>query len=460
MNNQQYLTVSALTKYIKRKFDVDPYLATVFVRGEISNFKKHTSGHLYFSLKDEKARIQAVMFHREAKQMRFLPEDGMNVLVQGHVSVYEQSGQYQIYVQEMVPDGIGELFLAFEQLKLQLEKEGLFHPERKKPIPKYPKTIGVVTSPTGAAIRDIITTIHRRYPIGQIYIYPALVQGQLAAESIAKAIQKANDHGICDVLIVGRGGGSIEELWAFNEEPVARAIAQSNIPIISAVGHETDVTIADFVADLRAPTPTGAAELAVPHMEEIMERLLHRQIQLFRLMAEKIRFEKTRLYSLEQSYILRNPHRIYEPKWERIDRIVDRMERAYEKIIFRKTHKLQQLHQVLKSHHPAKMVEQKSEKYIYLKERLTQQSTSIMKLKVNHFLHLVQRLESLSPLNILKRGYSVAYREDGKLVKSIQQVEQNEKIVLQVMDGKFHCTVDHIEKGESNGTKNEGSTNI
>lgn len=284
---QRYLTVNALTKYIKRKFDADPHLQDCYVKGEISNFKQHSSGHMYFTLKDDKARLLAIMFASANRSMKFKPENGMQVLVSGDLSVYEASGQYQIYIKDMKPDGVGELFLAFEQLKAKLTEEGLFSPENKLALPKYPKTVGVVTSPTGAAIRDIVSTIKRRYPIANILLLPALVQGDQAAASIAKAIKYANTTGKIDVLIIGRGGGSIEELWAFNEEVVARAIFSSKIPIISAVGHETDFTIADFVADLRAPTPTAAAELAVPHIDELIERILNRQTRMLRAMKEK-----------------------------------------------------------------------------------------------------------------------------------------------------------------------------
>ncbi len=285
---QRYLTVNALTKYIKRKFDADPHLQDCYVKGEISNFKQHSSGHMYFTLKDDKSRLTAVMFARENRHIKFEPENGMQVLIRGDLTVYEQTGQYQIYIKEMKPDGIGELFLAYEQLKEKLTKEGLFSQEYKKALPRYPNTVGIITSPTGAAIRDILTTIKRRYPIANIILLPALVQGDQAAPSIANAISQANDNGNIDVLIVGRGGGSIEELWAFNEEIVARAIFSSKIPIISAVGHETDFTIADFVADLRAPTPTAAAELAVPHIDELIERILNRKTRLLRSMKEKI----------------------------------------------------------------------------------------------------------------------------------------------------------------------------
>ncbi|MFL6563271.1 MAG: exodeoxyribonuclease VII large subunit, partial [Bacillus sp. (in: firmicutes)] len=328
MQEQRYLSVNALTKYIKRKFDADPHLRDVHVRGEISNYKQHSSGHMYFTLKDEKARILAVMFSSQSRTMKFAPENGMKVIVKGEISVYEPSGQYQIYIKEMRPDGIGELFLAYEQLKQRLELEGLFAIDTKKAIPLYPRTVGVITSPTGAAIRDVITTIKRRYPIANILVFPALVQGDNAAPSIAKAIAKANNMNEIDVLIVGRGGGSIEELWAFNEELVARAIFSSDIPIISAVGHETDFTIADFVADLRAPTPTGAAELAVPHIDELLDRVLQRQTRLLRTMKGKFQFEKERLNRVQKSYAFRYPHRLYEQKLEQLDKLTEMLVRG------------------------------------------------------------------------------------------------------------------------------------
>lgn len=263
MTSNSYLSVKALTKYIKRKFDADPHLRDVYVTGELSNVKVHSSGHIYFTLKDDSSRINATMFRSQASKLSFKPEEGMKVFIRGDVNVYEASGAYQLYAQTMEPDGIGGLFVAFNQLKERLQKEGLFNPNFKQPIPQFPKTIGVLTATTGAAIRDICTTITRRYPQAEILIYPTLVQGACAAPNITENIYLANRHGFCDVLIVGRGGGSIEDLWAFNEEIVARAIFESRIPVISAVGHETDTTIADFVADLRAPTPTAAAELAV-----------------------------------------------------------------------------------------------------------------------------------------------------------------------------------------------------
>ncbi len=292
MSEAAYVTVSALTKYIKRKFDVDPHLEDIWIKGELSNVKIHTRGHIYFTLKDEHARMQAVMFQRQSSRLAFKPEDGMKVIVRGGISVYEPSGSYQLYAKEMRPDGVGALYLAYEELKKKLAGEGLFDDRHKQAIPAFPATIGVVTSPTGATVRDVITTLKRRYPLVKVIVLPALVQGENASRSIVKRIEEANAQKMCDVLIVGRGGGSIEELWAFNEEIVARAIFASAIPIISAVGHETDFTISDFVADIRAATPTGAAEIAVPHTTDLMERTKTAEVRLTRAMRRRYQQEK------------------------------------------------------------------------------------------------------------------------------------------------------------------------
>ena len=267
---KQYLSVTALTKYIKYKLEGDTHLKQIYLKGEISNLTKHSRGHYYFSLKDENAQIKAIMFSSATKSLAFDPKDGDKVLAYGAISVYEPSGSYSIQIYQMEPDGIGALYLAYEKLKEELEEKGYFSQTRKKPIPKYPSAIGVITSPTGAAIRDIIHTIERRYPLTKLILYPALVQGDTAKESIRDQINKANQDSLVDVLIVGRGGGSIEDLWAFNERVVAEAIYASKIPIISAVGHETDFTISDFVSDLRAPTPTAAAELATPDRKSVV----------------------------------------------------------------------------------------------------------------------------------------------------------------------------------------------
>ncbi|MEH7335493.1 exodeoxyribonuclease VII large subunit [Neobacillus drentensis] len=448
MQEERYLSVNALTKYIKRKFDADPHLRDIHVRGEISNFKQHSSGHMYFTLKDEKARILAVMFSSHSRFMKFSPENGMKVIVKGDITVYEPGGQYQIYIKEMQPDGIGELFLAFEQLKKRLEAEGLFALETKKALPLFPKTIGIITSPTGAAIRDVITTIKRRYPIANILVFPALVQGENAASSIAKQIEKANSMKEIDVLIVGRGGGSIEELWAFNEELVARAIHQSRIPIISAVGHETDFTIADFVADLRAPTPTGAAELAVPHIEELMDRVLQRQTRLLRAMQEKFRFEKERLNRVQKSYAFRYPHRLYEQKLEQVDKLTELLVRGSSRLASIKKGQHDLLHKRLQRNHPSEALAAAQKSFDRTQKDMDRAMHKILSKKQTDFDRLVSTLQALSPLKIMERGYSLAYSAESRLVKSVSQVKVNERVQIQLTDGSLYCKVENIKESE------------
>lgn len=446
MEKVQYLTVQALTRYIKRKFDFDPHLQDVFVKGEISNYKKHTSGHLYFTLKDNKARILAVMFSSQAKKLRFEPENGMTVLLHGEVTVYEPSGQYQIYVKEMEPEGIGALYLAFEQLKEKLSKEGLFNKDRKKPLPLYPKTVGVVTSPTGAAIRDILTTIKRRYPIAKIIIYPALVQGNAAAASIVSAIETANSRKEADLLIVGRGGGSIEELWAFNEEEVARAIFASEIPVISAVGHETDTTIADFVADLRAPTPTGAAELAVPNIDDLIERILNRKIRLIRAIKERTNVESKRLDRLTKSYAFRYPQKLFEQKTEHLDRTVEQANRLLKQKIADTNQKMKYLEQRLKSNHPQGQFDAANNKLGQQVKRMSRSFEAIFKLKEKEFLSQVSTLNVLSPLKVMERGYSIAYDSEDHIIKSINNVKVGDSIKVTLTDGTLKAKI--IEREE------------
>ncbi|MFE3973247.1 MULTISPECIES: exodeoxyribonuclease VII large subunit [unclassified Peribacillus] len=446
MSNQQYLSVSALTKYIKRKFDADPHLQNVYIKGEISNFKQHTSGHMYFTLKDEKARLLSVMFAANNKGMKFLPENGMKVLVKGDISLYEAGGQYQLYVKSMAPDGVGDLYLAYEQLKKKLEAAGLFLAEHKKPIPQYPKSVGVITSPTGAALRDILTTIKRRYPIARIIVYPALVQGNNAAKSIAKAISLANARAESDVLIVGRGGGSIEELWAFNEEIVAESIYDSDIPIISAVGHETDFTIADFVADMRAPTPTGAAELAVPHLNEIHERLMNRKNRLTRSIREAVNFERTRLTRMERSYAFRYPHKMYEQKLEQLDKTMDRLGRSSTRYFMKKRDELNQINDILKKQHPEQAVKKSKDELRQHAKVLRRAMEAIYRQKSQQFVHITATLSALSPLKIMERGYGLVFAEDETLVKSTQQVTEGDRIAVSIKDGTLECEIKEIKE--------------
>jgi exodeoxyribonuclease VII large subunit len=446
MSEVRYLTVTALTKYIKRKFDVDPHLQDIWIKGELSNFKLHSRGHMYFTLKDENARIQAVMFAGYNRALTFRPENGMKVIIRGEISVYEPSGNYQMYVKEMQPDGIGNLYLAYEQLKQKLQEEGLFDPAHKQPIPSYPNRIGVVTSPTGAAIRDIITTLKRRYPVADIILVPALVQGDNAAPSIVKAIQRANDLGDLDVLIVGRGGGSIEELWAFNEEMVARAIYESNIPIISAVGHETDFTIADFVADLRAPTPTGAAELAVPHLTEVMERIEQRKIRMVRAMREIMSFNKERLNRAQKSYAFRYPQKLCQQKEQELDKLIDRLYRESRRNIKSKKERYQQLAHLLLRNHPKEKVKRLAEQHQVLMKALVKDMQAILKQHQMLFVSTASKLHALSPLKTMERGYSLVYNEQQQLVKSTKHVSAGEMVRVRLSDGDLHCEVAKVEE--------------
>lgn len=448
MLEQKYLTVNALTKYIKRKFDADPHLQNIFVKGEISNFKQHSSGHMYFTLKDEKARILAVMFSSHSRTMKFLPENGMKVVLRGEISVYEPSGQYQIYVTEMRPDGIGDLYLAYEQLKKRLELEGLFAEKHKLVIPFFPKVVGVITSPTGAAIRDILTTIKRRFPIAKVLVFPSVVQGDQAAPAIVRAIENANEMNDIDVLIIGRGGGSIEELWAFNEEKVARAIFFSKIPIISAVGHETDFTIADFVADLRAPTPTGAAELAVPHIDELMERILQRQTRLLRAMKEKIRFENERLNRLKKSYAFRYPERLYKQKLEQIDKLTERLVKGSAHLSMIKENQLENLIKGLQRNHPKRQLQQAKERFDLSQKEINQAMLQILVRKQSEHKRINSTLHALSPLKIMDRGYSLVYLGENQLVKSTRQVKENDSVQIKLTDGTLLCKVQDIKEGE------------
>lgn len=449
MSENRFLTVTALTKYIKRKFDADPHLHDVFVKGEISNFKQHSSGHMYFTLKDERARILAVMFASQNRSLKFIPENGMKVLLSGEVTVYEQGGQYQIYVKTMQPDGIGDLYLAYEQLKERLEKEGLFSPEHKKPLPKFPNTVGVITSPTGAAVRDIITTIKRRYPVARILIFPALVQGDHASGSIVKAIEKANEMNEVDCLIVGRGGGSIEELWAFNEEAVVRAIFASRVPIISAVGHETDFTIADFVADMRAPTPTGAAELAVPHMNELLERVLTKQSRLIRVMKEKVRFQQERLNRIEKSYAFRYPQKMYEQKMEQVDKVTERLVRGADNLFVTQKDAYSSLIRRLERNNPKQLFALAAEQHTKMEKELNRAMVAIFSAKSKDYHQMLATLDALSPLKVMDRGYSLVYDQEGRLAKSVGDFSKDSQLKVQMADGSLLCKVTEVEGKES-----------
>ena len=448
MAEQLPITVSALNKYLRAKFQADRNLQSILLRGEISNFKRHSSsGHFYFTLKDDNGRISAVMFRQHNANIVFEPQDGMQVIVQGEVTVYPQSGSYQIYINNMQPDGIGSLYIAFEQLKKKLYEEGLFDQQFKKKIPSFPTVIGVVTSPTGAAIRDIITTIQRRYPLGKVIVIPTLVQGQQAPESIVKSIETANSIPVIDVLIVGRGGGSIEELWAFNEEIVARAIFNSRIPIISAVGHETDTTISDFVADLRAATPTAAAEQVSISQRELQEQISTLDNRLAKAMNTVIERKQVLLTNLQESYIFRNPQSLLNPKQERFDRTYDDLIGSFKQIMSDKGLQLRELSSSLFVHHPKNRIQLEKQRFGQLSSTLTKELMSIMMKKQYNMEKVIHQLDALSPLKVMSRGYSLAYKNGEELIKNVGQVEKGESFDLKVTDGTILCEV--IGKKES-----------
>ncbi|MEI3606776.1 exodeoxyribonuclease VII large subunit [Pseudogracilibacillus sp. SE30717A] len=438
---EKYLSVTALTRYVKRKIELDPHLQEVWLKGEISNFSHHSRGHMYLTIKDTNARIQAVMFSSDNRQLKFRPENGMNVLLRGHVSVFEPYGNYQFYIKSMEPDGIGALYLAFEQLKVKLESEGYFELQHKRQIPKFPRHIGVITSPTGAAVRDIITTIKRRFPIVQLTVLPVLVQGGEAAPSIVKAIENACSLEMFDTLIIGRGGGSIEDLWSFNDERVVKAIFHSKIPIISAIGHETDVTISDFVADLRAATPTGAGELAVPSMQELSDTVHHLKARLIKLTQLTIMKKTESLQVLRKSYAFHYPKHLLSDKEQYVDRLTEKLQTSFSSII--KIKKTEYEHQLtrIKAQHPKKVQELAKGNLLKLKEDLHKYSEAIIEKKTQNLLSYIDKLSLLNPLYIMKRGFALPINEKGKIIKSVDQVAIKEHVEIKMQDGSVHCLV-------------------
>ena len=415
--NPEYITISELNHYIKGVMDDNIFLNKVYLKGEISNFKAHTRGHLYFTLKDEGSRLNAVMFSYQTGGLKFEPADGMKVLVCGKISVYEATGSYQIYVESMEQDGLGNLYIEFEKLKKKLAAEGLFDPAKKQKIPKVPKKIGIVTASTGAAIRDILTTIKRRYPICETILFPALVQGNDAARDIVKKIEIANTYDI-DTLIVGRGGGSIEDLWPFNEEIVARAIFNSRVPVISAVGHEIDFTIADFVADLRAPTPTAAAELAVPNIDTIntyLENAINRSTLSINNLIDN---RKQTLTSFMTSYVLKKPAAMYEIKEQNLDFLIDKLNKEMKTILDSVNIRL----------------------FKSVNSYVMTNPDILYKYKEQNLEHIVNKLEMLNPMNTLKRGYAII-KKDEKVISDSQKVKKDDIINVALRDGKISAKV-------------------
>ncbi len=398
---QTVLSITQLNEYIRGKMDADALLTQVAVRGEISNYKLYPSGHHYFTLKDESSALKCVMFKGNAMRLRFRPENGMKVIAMGKVSVYPRDGAYQLYCTAMAMDGVGDLYAAFEQLKKKLAAQGLFDPDHKKPLPKYPGTIGIITSSAGAAVHDMLRILRKRYPLSHVRLLPVRVQGVEAPGEIAAAIRYANHYQLADLLIVGRGGGSIEDLWAFNDERVAYAIYESQIPVISAVGHEPDVTISDFVADLRAATPSNAAELAVPDQDALRQNLDSMSVAMASALNRQLKAAQQHLNVLSQSPALRSP---------------------------------------------TGYIEQREKSLELLRNRLISAQNNNITRKNARYIAAVSKLDAMSPLKVLTRGYSMAQTERGEVLRSVQQVELGQRIQISLSDGKLHATV--MEKKE------------
>ncbi|ACT00965.1 exodeoxyribonuclease VII large subunit [Paenibacillus sp. JDR-2] len=448
-------SIKDINRYIRMKLESDVLLSDVWLRGEISNFTHHSSGHMYFTLKDKDSRLKCIMFASHNQRLPFIPREGTKVMARGNVSVYERDGNYQFYVTAMQPDGIGSLYLAYEQLKSKLETEGLFAESRKRPIPRFPRAIGVITSPTGAAVRDIITTLQRRHPSIPIYVFPVLVQGTQAAPSIVKAIESMNRFGEVDVLIVGRGGGSLEELWAFNEEPVARSIAASQIPVISAVGHETDFTIADFVADLRAATPTAAAELAVPHIAELQQQLARQRQRLEQSLRMMVQGRKEQLQRVRRSPFFVHPRKYLLDQAQRLDRLQERLQHRTLRLTERGKAKLERLQSQLAGHHPGEQAAFAAKRLQGDVKRLEQAMVSSLKERRLQLQSAIRQLDALSPLKVMARGYSLVYDEQEKrLIKSIADVQPGDLVRVKVADGQLDCHVWSM-KGED-GVESSG----
>ena len=441
--SEEYVTVSALTKYIKYKFDKDPHLGRVYLTGEISNFRLRPT-HQYFSLKDENAIISATMFQSAFKKIQFRPEEGMKVLVIGKVSVFEKSGQYQINIEHMEPDGVGALYLAYEQLKKKLEAEGLFSLP-KKPIPQFPKKIAILTSESGAVIQDIQTTVARRFPIVQLVLYPTVVQGVHAVNSILKNLDLVEQEDY-DVVIIGRGGGSIEDLWAFNEEPVVRRVAELSIPVISSVGHETDTTLIDFVSDMRAATPTAAAEIATPVLMEIHQQLRNLQTRLEQALSRQLQIKRERMQALANASIFQNPERIYQVYQQRVDQLEMRLQQMMQQSVQQKRQQLVKHQHRLELGSPSRRVQTEKQALQYLSKRLEQAQGQLMKDKKQQFQRAIQQLDLLSPLKIMNRGYGILQQEE-TIIKSVDQLEVNQELTIQLVDGTVRSKVTSVEKG-------------
>ena len=390
-------SVTQVNEYLKAVFDGNPNLNGIYVKGEISNHKLHSSGHHYLTLKDDGGVLRAVMFKFDAHKLNFRPENGMKIIAKGRISVFPRDGQYQLYISDMIPDGVGALYVAFEQLKKKLEGEGLFDAIHKKPLPKYPRKIAVITSPTGAAVRDILRVLKSRFPMSDVLVCPVLVQGSDAPADICSMIEYVNEHSLADLIITGRGGGSIEDFWGFNDEGVARAIFNSDIPVISAVGHEPDVTIADFVADVRAATPSNAAEIAVPEQTALYRNVRDCEIRMLSSITSRLNVYKETIRNMAEKKVMRSPENFFQERRLTLD---------------------------------------------FLSEKLVNSTGRIISANKEIFTRLVASVDAMSPLKVISRGYSIATKDDGKIVKRVSDVSSGEKITIRVEDGNVGCIVE------------------
>lgn len=443
----EYLSVSTLTKYLKLKFDKDPYLERVYLTGQVSNFRRRPN-HQYFSLKDEKAVIQATIWGGVYKKLGFDLEEGMKINVIGRVQLYEPSGSYSIIIEKAEPDGIGVLAIQFEQLKKKLGEEGLFEERFKQALPQFPKKIGVVTSPSGAVIRDIITTVSRRFPGVEIILYPTKVQGEGASAEVAENIRRANERNDLDVLIIGRGGGSIEDLWAFNEEVVVRAIFESHIPIISSVGHETDTTLADFVADRRAATPTAAAELATPVTKlDLLAHLQQQQNRLAAAMSNRFTYNRERLAKLSQSVIFRQPERLYDSYLQKLDQLNLRLKQKIREYYNEEVQRARLLQHRLEALAPLRQVQIYQERVAQLERLLRSNMAVVYDHKVAEVKRLSDALLMLDTSRIVARGYAIV-KKDEQVLESIEKVNKKDQLTILMRDGQIEVEVKNVERKE------------
>lgn len=445
--DEKYLTVSELNWYVKQKFDRDPYLRQIFIQGELSNFRFRRGGHQYFSLKDDKSKINVVMFRGDFDKVKFEPEEGMKVYVTGRLSTYEAQGSYQFYAKSMEPAGLGALYERFRQLQEKLAKEGLFAQEHKRPLPFFPDKIAVVTSASGAVIHDIMVTANRRFPHAEIDLFPAQVQGESAAGSLVSAMQQiqawADEY---DVLIIGRGGGSLEDLWPFNEEEVVRQVYAMKMPVISSVGHETDTTLCDLAADCRAATPTAAAEMATPDLTQVVAEIGQLQTRLLTDIRAVIQVRAQALAQLENSFIMKEPQRLYEQKMQQVDQLSQQLSRMMEVIVKDQGQRLRLLIQRLQHQAPDRRIKQLKQENSYLAKSLEMGIKRILEQKQAACRQAVQQLDDYSPLKTLARGYSYTTDASGTVVKSVQQLSPGDQVRLHLKDGQAIGRIEEIKE--------------